>query len=114
MIGPDIPDCSASCQKGQAGATSAKPDQTPIRLSTHPGLEEKTRIAQAFDKRKEAEFEVSGELEALKGELAFPKAGEVMAVPFPPLPASERGLLFVIQSWDMLPQYPNKTSKSES
>ncbi len=46
-------------------------------LLTPAVLEEKTRIAQAFLKRKEAEFEaIRREIEALKGELASPKTGE--------------------------------------
>ena len=47
-------------------------------LLTPAGVEEKTRITQAFLKRKEAEFEaIRREIEARKGELASPhKAGE--------------------------------------
>ena len=47
-------------------------------LLTPAGVEKKTRIAQAFLKRKEAKFEaILREIKALKGELASPhKAGE--------------------------------------
>ena len=44
-------------------------------LLTPAGVEEKTRIAQAFLKRKEAEFEsIQREIEALKGELESSEA----------------------------------------
>ena len=48
-------------------------------LLTSAGVEEKTRITQAFLKRKEAEFEaIRRELEALKSELNPLRAGKIM------------------------------------
>lgn len=69
-----IPDClRALVEKGLVKLGNFRKNQNKRQyayLLTPAGLEEKTRITQAFLKRKESEFEATRrEIEVLKGEL---------------------------------------------